>query len=57
MLRPRRCGSGEAAGARYFSRVRVRIRFRPDNPFGKRAGWKTYKFRVRAYDGVCEFAL
>src|SRR4249919_109976 len=30
---PRRCSTGEAAGARYFSRARVRIRYRGDNPF------------------------
>jgi hypothetical protein len=56
MRRPRRCGNGEAAGERFFSRVRVRIRYRSDNPFGKRAGWKTYKFRIRAYEGTCEYS-
>ena len=53
--RPRRCRAGGAAGARYFGRALVRIRYRGDNPFGQRAGWKSYRFNVRAYEGSCDY--
>jgi hypothetical protein len=56
MWRPRRCSTGPAAGERFFSRVRVRVRYRRGNPFGEPAGWKTYRFRIRAYEGHCEYA-
>ncbi len=56
LRRPRRCSNGGAAGARFFSRVRLRIRYRAGNPFGKRPGWRTYKLRVRAYEGTCEYS-
>lgn len=54
--RPRRCTRGSAARERYFSRIRVVIRYRADNPFGHRPGWKTHRTRVRAYQGVCDYA-
>jgi hypothetical protein len=56
MSRPRRCSTGKAADARFFSRVRLRIRYRAGNPFDEPAGWKTYRFNIRAYEGACEYA-
>ena len=54
LRRPRRCTSGPAAGKRFFSRVRLRIRYRRGNPFGIRPGWHTYRFKISAYQGHCE---
>jgi hypothetical protein len=56
MRRPRRCGNGEAAGERFYSRARARVRYRRGNPFGYRAGWKTYRYKIRAYEGTCEYS-
>ncbi|HYI38185.1 MAG TPA: hypothetical protein VEX39_16385 [Thermoleophilaceae bacterium] len=56
MSRPSSCRNGEAGGARFFSRITVRVRYRADNPFGYRAGWKRYRSRVRAYEGTCEYS-
>lgn len=46
MSAPRTCSEGEAAGERYFTRVRLRIRFRAGNPFGYRSRWKVYRLRI-----------
>jgi hypothetical protein len=56
MQNPRRCANGEAAGARFYGSVRVRVRYRAGNPFGLKAGWKIYRFKIRAYEGTCEYA-
>lgn len=50
--RPRQCENDTLL--RYFSRVRVRVRYRKGNPYGVQPGWKTYRSRVSA--GPCEMA-
>jgi hypothetical protein len=62
MSRPRRCSSGPAAGARFFSRVEVKIRYRAGTPFGpsgaplKKSRWKTTRWPIRAYEGACDWS-
>ena len=56
MTQPRKCTAGAAKGSRFYSKVRVRVHYRKGNPFGYRAGWKSYRYTITAYEGECSYA-
>jgi hypothetical protein len=56
MSQPRKCTAGTAKGSRFFSKVRVRVHYGKRNPFGYRAGWRTSRFTITAYEGECSYA-
>jgi hypothetical protein len=49
--RPRTCRDDAGTARRYFSRVTVRIKWTPGNPFKKRAGWGMQ--RITILQGTC----
>jgi hypothetical protein len=54
LSRPRTCTGADGKVLRYFSRARVSVLYRSDNPFNHKPGWRSSVVKVEARDGRCE---